>query len=264
MKEKTKLLMFMVLLICLVGCNSSNDNSGKEDVQDKPQNNDVVQDEKEEVETIDYLLEDSDSVLIQSIDLCEYSREDLRLIRNEIYARHGLKFQSKDLNEYFTSKKWYSGKFDELPAGTLSIIEQKNIRLITELEKIMKQHSEVYVSAWGLDDVKVEDNHLMIYAGEETMQSFIEFTESWDYLLTAQLSLELDEDCTYAYSAPGVYNQDYSDNEISTQDEIIQSLQEEIKAIKDAKKNDEPYDTSVGLMIIIDNQKITNAFRVSS
>lgn len=35
------------------------------------------------------------------------SRDQLQLLRNEIYARHGFVFQSKALNDYFSKKSWY-------------------------------------------------------------------------------------------------------------------------------------------------------------
>ena len=34
-------------------------------------------------------------------------KKELRLCRNEIYARHGIKFKSKDLDRYFNSQGWY-------------------------------------------------------------------------------------------------------------------------------------------------------------
>ena len=33
--------------------------------------------------------------------------EDLRRLRNEVYARHGRTFKDADLREYFTSFPWY-------------------------------------------------------------------------------------------------------------------------------------------------------------
>ena len=38
--------------------------------------------------------------------------EDLRIARNEIYARHGRKFDSNELRTYFESKSWYRGTVD--------------------------------------------------------------------------------------------------------------------------------------------------------
>lgn len=37
----------------------------------------------------------------------EYSKEDLRLLRNTIYAQYGYVFKSKDLQDYFSRFEWY-------------------------------------------------------------------------------------------------------------------------------------------------------------
>lgn len=65
--------------------------------------------------------------------LGHYSREALRLMRNEILARHGYKFQSEELSDYFLKQSWYS----PLPGNdniTLSDVETLNISLIQSEE----------------------------------------------------------------------------------------------------------------------------------
>ena len=37
------------------------------------------------------------------------SKSQINLAKNELYARHGRKFKSKELQEYFESKSWYEG-----------------------------------------------------------------------------------------------------------------------------------------------------------
>ena len=39
-----------------------------------------------------------------------FSKEDLRILRNTIYAKYGYKFKSADLNEIFSKCDWYSPK----------------------------------------------------------------------------------------------------------------------------------------------------------
>ena len=61
--------------------------------------------------------------------LGRFSKSQLRLMRNEILARHGWKFQSKDLQDHFGSQPWYK------PAANnnsikLNIIEMTNVQLI--------------------------------------------------------------------------------------------------------------------------------------
>ena len=67
-------------------------------------------------------------------ELINYSKSELRLIRNEIFARHGYIFKSKDLAEYFSKKTWYKPQFNNV-MDKLSSIERNNIALIESIEK---------------------------------------------------------------------------------------------------------------------------------
>ncbi len=75
------------------------------------------------------------SRLLNTTYLGKFSKPELRLMRNEILARHGWKFQSKDLQEHFGSKLWYK-PVDNNKAITLNIIEQTNIQLIKSEEAV--------------------------------------------------------------------------------------------------------------------------------
>jgi len=74
---------------------------------------------------------------LSTSDLTKYSKRELRIIRNEIFAYKGYRFKSEDLNNYFQSKNWYqpSEKTSIEIFNSLSEIEKHNIRLIKELEK---------------------------------------------------------------------------------------------------------------------------------
>jgi len=61
------------------------------------------------------------------------NKEKLRLMRNEIMARHGYRFKSKDLKQWFEKKSWYTPCKDN-NAIKLSLIEQLNIQLIKSEE----------------------------------------------------------------------------------------------------------------------------------
>jgi hypothetical protein len=67
-------------------------------------------------------------------DIKTYSKSDLRLMRNEIFARYGYRFKSDDLRLHFTNKDWYSPKRDNADEF-LTDIERKNIDLIKRLER---------------------------------------------------------------------------------------------------------------------------------
>ena len=82
-----------------------------------------------------YILPDSSKKSIKKSDLKKLSESDIRIARNEIYARHGLIFKSEDLNLYFNNQSWYKELTDDQDSIKLSDIEQKNLDLIISYEK---------------------------------------------------------------------------------------------------------------------------------
>ena len=72
--------------------------------------------------------------IINSDILNDYSKKDLRLMRNEILARKGYAFTSKDLKEYFGSKSWYKPVEDNSKI-VLTIDEQISVDIIRSEEK---------------------------------------------------------------------------------------------------------------------------------
>jgi hypothetical protein len=66
--------------------------------------------------------------------LKEYSKRELRIMRNEIFAAYGYKFKSKDLRDYFTATTWYEPKYDDVTTK-LSQVERLNIAAIIKIER---------------------------------------------------------------------------------------------------------------------------------
>ena len=60
----------------------------------------------------EYILPNSDSEYISDSDLDGLTADECRLALNEIYARHGRKFNDPDYRAYFNSKSWYNGTID--------------------------------------------------------------------------------------------------------------------------------------------------------
>ena len=86
-----------------------------------------------------YILPDTGTRNYTKDELKSLSKSQLRLARNEIYARHGRKFNTADLKEYFEGKSWYSGTidaatFDANVSNYLNSYELANLKLIQELE----------------------------------------------------------------------------------------------------------------------------------
>ena len=72
-------------------------------------------------------------MLMNTKYLARFSKPDLRLMRNEILARHGWRFQSKDLRDYFGRQSWYKPVANNNTIK-LNIIEQTNIQLMKSEE----------------------------------------------------------------------------------------------------------------------------------
>ena len=83
-----------------------------------------------------YVLPDSAKRKLKKSDLKGLSKEELRIARNEIYARHGRMFDDKKLQKYFDSQSWYEGTVpaSEFSEDVLSSVEKKNVAFIRQFE----------------------------------------------------------------------------------------------------------------------------------
>ncbi|KMP26334.1 TcaA 3rd/4th domain-containing protein [Bacillus wiedmannii] len=79
-----------------------------------------------------FIFPDSDSRKLTSTDLAYLSKEQLKIARNEIYARHGHMFQTKDMQAYFSKQSWY--RENPYFTGKLTDIESYNVELIKSRE----------------------------------------------------------------------------------------------------------------------------------
>jgi hypothetical protein len=70
-------------------------------------------------------------------DLQGLSRWDLKIRRNEIYARHGRQFTEPELQQYFENQSWYQPRYapHEFSASLLSPIELSNAIFIREYQR---------------------------------------------------------------------------------------------------------------------------------
>lgn len=95
--------------------------------------------EKETEEAGPYVLPDSDSRYLTMADLAGFSREDCRLARNELYARHGRRFDDLGLQAYFDGCDWYVGTVSpkDFRESVLNGYEVANRDLIIQYEKNM-------------------------------------------------------------------------------------------------------------------------------
>ena len=66
------------------------------------------------------------------------SLHELRLLRNEIYARHGRQFRTEWLAQYFWSQPWYEAREDN-KEPELSETDKKNVETIVAYERKLKE-----------------------------------------------------------------------------------------------------------------------------
>ncbi len=128
---------------------STADNDEVEEVVDKEESDTdgiVEQDMKieaiyeEDVQGDVYLLPDVAIKYYSEKELAHLTKEELRLARNEIYARHGRMFSSQDLQGYFEEKSWYvpvytAEEFTDIEKDVFNEYEKANIVMIQKMEQ---------------------------------------------------------------------------------------------------------------------------------
>lgn len=84
-----------------------------------------------------YILEGSDTRYISVSDLETLTKEELKIARNEIYARHGRKFEDETLRTYFSQFDWYNPVIEpnDFEESMLNDYEIANRDLIVQYEK---------------------------------------------------------------------------------------------------------------------------------
>jgi hypothetical protein len=79
-----------------------------------------------------FIFPDSDQRLLTAGDLSSLSPEDLRVARNEIFARHGIYFRSPELQAHFRKFAWYHPNTWN---PTLNNIEEQNVARLQQQEQ---------------------------------------------------------------------------------------------------------------------------------
>lgn len=79
----------------------------------------------------------SESRVITKEELDDMSRQQIKIVLNEIYARHGYTFNDDDLVEYFESKTWYVPTISDMSEAERKFndFEMENKNIIVEYQK---------------------------------------------------------------------------------------------------------------------------------
>ncbi len=86
----------------------------------------------------DYIIYDSDRRYVTSADLDRLTKEQLRLARNEIYARRGRLFKDTYLQDYFNARSWYHGSIapEAFSESCFNDYERANAYFIADYERL--------------------------------------------------------------------------------------------------------------------------------
>lgn len=103
----------------------------------------------------DYIFDFSSSREVTFSDLQGMSLAELRIARNEIFARHGRQFKDPMLNQWFYSKTWYLNIpnkyapdfYDANRPDPLSKLESQNVTFIKEYEDSIIASQDIYPNA---------------------------------------------------------------------------------------------------------------------
>jgi hypothetical protein len=102
----------------------------------------------------DFILPNSSSVKVTEADLRQLSLAEMRIARNEIFARHGRQFKDPMLNKWFYSKTWYlrinqklsPAEFDAMP-NQMNPVEKANIDFILKTEHNRMKNQSIFPDA---------------------------------------------------------------------------------------------------------------------
>lgn len=125
-----------------------------------------------EAKAYDYIIPDADVRYLTADDIEDMTLQVLCYAKNEIYARHGRMFQSRELTEYFEEQLWYYGCISpsEFSSTVLNVYETANIKLISDRETALQSggyvldqrgydFTEIYDYIYGTNSYTVENDY---------------------------------------------------------------------------------------------------------
>lgn len=112
-----------------------------------PENQETEETETEEKETeaaedtrSEYIFADADIRYLTQEEVDKLSLQAVCYAKNEIYARHGRKFLSTELQEYFNDKSWYQGtvEAEKFSPSVFNKYESDNIQILVKAEEKLR------------------------------------------------------------------------------------------------------------------------------
>lgn len=118
---------------------------------------------------------------LTQLDVCELDAWQLKIMRNEIFARYGYIFKSEELKQYFQKQSWYHPSQADVTAQ-LTDIEKANIGLLKRQEEILKvgEDFDAFYEAFAKAAQQNDREALLkfVWLGD-FFESEAQFRESW-------------------------------------------------------------------------------------
>lgn len=125
----------------------------------------------------EFVLPESNSRILEADELSGMTKAELRIARNEIYARYGWWFESEDLADHFEGKAWYiAGAYIDDVA--LSDVERANIDLILEMEETAPTRVDVMLES----DMDIEGGTALTARELGEISGFLHTVDSYGFL----------------------------------------------------------------------------------
>jgi len=107
-------------------------------IDDDKVNHDFIQNNSEIQYTFVSVMSEADYLFSNKFNNFDYkTKAELRLLRNEIFARHGHAFDDEELDLYFKTQPWYFKKENyKASRNDLTTEEQKMVEIISNYEKL--------------------------------------------------------------------------------------------------------------------------------
>ena len=129
--------------------------------------------------------------------LCNFTNNDLRLLRNTIFAKYGYKFNSIDLQNHFSKFSWYSGTMVNID-NKLTIVDLDNIELIQKIEDNYPEENDLInelIGDWymfgAVPDQGIDNISLLVNRSDHT-----KILPNGIYIHYCRLHFQSEEICT--------------------------------------------------------------------
>ena len=133
-----KVVIGCVVMAMFIGAffyNRSHVSSAEQAIAKYMNENQTQKQEKESDAVPTSISEESAERYLQASDIENYNHNEIQMIINEIYARHGREFHTQENSDYFSAQDWYnpiSGKTDEEIVAEFNEFEKANVELLSK------------------------------------------------------------------------------------------------------------------------------------